>query len=153
MTSPALADLWTHTLALPAREKIVGLAWLMLGTPRVDGQKRARPIDGITGKRSTEIDCSGFVRNIFDQVFPDQGLSARDDLNSLKFRTVDLFEDTVSPLPGDIVCWDGHVGIVFDPVKGTFIGAQSSTGVMVASYTAGYWAQRVVLKFRKWKSL
>jgi hypothetical protein len=94
------------------------------------------------------------VRNVFNQVFPNEGLSARDDLNALRFQSIDLFVDTNSPLNGDIVCWDGHVGIVYNEAKGLFIGAQTSTGVRVASYIEGYWANtKVVRKFRTWKGL
>lgn len=154
MTSPALADLWSRTQRLPAREKIVAVARLMMGTRYEWASKAARPIDGIIGIKGKYTDCSGFVRAVYDEVFPIEGLGARDDLNALKFQTIDLFEDTDKPQAGDIVCWDGHVGIVYDPDKGTFIGAQTSSGVMVASYTSGYWATtKAVKKFRRWKAL
>lgn len=126
----------------------------MMGTQYEYGNKCARPIDSIAGDGRKKIDCSGFVRNVFDQVFPLAGLSTRNDLNALKFATEDLFIDTNAPLSGDIVCWDGHVGIVYDETKGLFIGSQTSTGVFVASYKSGYWATaKVVKKFRKWKTL
>ena len=154
MTSPALADLWSRTQGLPAREKIVAVARLMMGTEYEWGSKDARPIDGIVGNTGRNTDCSGFVRAVYDEVFPKEGLGVRDDLNALRFQSIDLFEDTAEPQRGDIVCWDGHVGIVCDPAKGTFIGAQTSTGVMVASYTSGYWAStKTVKKFRRWKAL
>lgn len=155
MTSPALVDLWYQTRDMPAsREKILAVARLMLGTSYNLGSKDARPIDGIIGTGAKKIDCSGFVRNVFDEVFPEEGLGSRFDLNALKFQTEGLFADTDSPLPGDIVCWDGHVGIVYDAQKGTFIGSQTSTGVFFASYTSGYWATtKVVQKFRKWKAV
>ena len=94
------------------------------------------------------------MRAIYDEVFPQAGLASRNDLNALKFLTADLFRDVSEPDPGDIVCWDGHVGIVCDPAAGKFLGAQTSTGVMVASYKSGYWATtKAVKKFRRWKSL
>jgi hypothetical protein len=46
-----------------------------------------------------------------------------------------------------LVLWDGHVGIITDPQRGTFIGAQTSTGVAQASYTGGYWATRSGKRF------
>lgn len=154
MTSPALANLWSETMALPPREKIVAVARLMMGTRYDYGTKDARPIDGIIGRAGSKIDCSGFVRAVFDQVFPEQGLGSRTDLNALQFQSETLFVDTTAPSAGDIVCWNGHVGIVYDPAQGTFIGAQTSTGVMVAKYTSGYWATtKAVLKFRSWKGL
>lgn len=154
MTSPALADLWSTTMQLPPRQKIVAVARLMMGTQYDYGNKSAQPIDGIVGRAGTRIDCSGFVRAVFDQVFPEQGLLSRSDLSALQFQSESLFVDTPSPSAGDIVCWNGHVGIVYDSAAGTFIGAQTSTGVMVAKYTSGYWATtKVVVKFRRWKDL
>ena len=88
------------------------------------------------------------------EVFPAEGLDARADLDALTFRSIDLFVDIDTPREGDIVCWDGHVGIVYDPSKQLFIGSQTSTGVMVAAYGSGYWATtKVVKKFRKWMTL
>lgn len=150
----ALVDLWYETKKLPSREKILAVARFYLGTPYEYGAKDARPLDGIAGQPLGEIDCSGFVRAVYDEVFPSEGLASRDDLNALKFQTEDLFRDVDEPAAGDIVCWDGHVGIVCDPVAGQFIGAQTSTGVMMANYKSGYWAtNRTMKKFRRWKSL
>lgn len=36
--------------------------------------------------------------------------------------------------------WFEHIGIVVDPILGTFIGAQRSTGVAGAYYSSGHWA-------------
>jgi len=153
MTSPALVDLWDSIAKLPDRERILGYARLMLGATYIEGGKSAKPIDGIIG-RMNPIDCSGFVRAVFDQVFPEEGLGSRNDLNALKFQAVDLFVDVDVPTRGDIVCWNGHVGIVYDTDKKIFVGSQTSTGVMYASYSSGYWATtRTVKKFRKWKTL
>lgn len=154
MTSPALADLWSRTHRLPPRDRVLGFARLMLGTEYDYGDKSAKPIDGIVGTVDKAIDCSGFVRAVFNEAFPEQGLSARDDLNALKLQSIDLFVDVDDPQPADLICWDGHVGIVYDIKKKLFIGAQTSTGVMVAKYGTGYWAStKIVKKFRKWKSL
>lgn len=150
----ALADLWANTQELPPRDKIVGVARFFMGTPYELGNKSARALDGLFGHRLEKIDCSGFVRNVYDHVFPEAGLASRIDLNALKFQTEDLFVDVNEPSSGDIVCWDGHVGIVSNPEQGLFIGSQTSTGVMVANYQKGYWATtKTVKKCRKWKSL
>jgi hypothetical protein len=46
------------------------------------------------------------------------------------------------PQDGDIILFDGHMGIVFDAAKEVFIGAQSH-GVDNASYAKGsYWGGR-----------
>lgn len=150
----AIIDLWYDTKNRPPREKIVGVARFFLGTPYDYGSKSARPLDGISGQPQRKIDCSGFERAVYDEVFPQAGLACRDDLSALKFQTEDLLRDVDEPDAGDIVCWDHHIGIVCDPATGQFIGAQSSTGVMVASYKSGYWATtKPVKKFRFWKTL
>lgn len=46
------------------------------------------------------------------------------------------------PQAGDIILWDGHMGIVVDATTQTFVGAQSG-GVDNASYAKGsYWGNR-----------
>ena len=46
------------------------------------------------------------------------------------------------PLAGDIILFDGHMGIVVDATTSTFVGAQSG-GVDAASYAKGsYWGNR-----------
>jgi hypothetical protein len=47
------------------------------------------------------------------------------------------------PERGDIVHWPGHVAIILDPVAGTFLGSQNSSGVDVSSWkTTPYWRSR-----------
>ncbi|AKT39266.1 NlpC/P60 family protein [Chondromyces crocatus] len=83
----------------------------------------------------SEMVCNQFVvavlRQTVDASFP--MIRADDFPHSPKFMKVDL------PQPGDLVHWPGHIGIVLDPDKGTFIGSQTSTGVAVANYKSGYW--------------
>jgi len=146
---PAIIDLYAKTLALPPRERIIGIAQLYVGTPYGYGDKAARPIDGAHGVgKLRKIDCSGFVRNVYDEVFPEQGLSSRSDLNVAKFKVVDLFVDVTDPLAGDIICWNEHMGIVYDHGKKLFIHApHTGDHVRVSSYWPGPWL------FRRWKEL
>ncbi len=58
-----------------------------------------------------------------------------------------LFFPVSIPEAGDLIIWDGHVGIVVDPKLVTFIGAQTSTGVAQTSCTNGYWATRSGKRF------
>jgi cell wall-associated NlpC family hydrolase len=61
-------------------------------------------------------------------------------MNSPKFMLVNM------PAKGDLVLFTDkplHVGIIIDPDKGTFIGAQTSTGVAETSYSdKPYWKKR-----------
>jgi hypothetical protein len=48
---------------------------------------------------------------------------------------------------GDLVLWDGHVGIVTDPQLGKSVGAQASTGVAEATCSSGYWVEHKERRF------
>jgi cell wall-associated NlpC family hydrolase len=152
---PAILDLYAATKQLSPRERIVGLARMYLGTPYGYGSKAARPLDGAhgVGERRT-IDCSGFVRNVYDEAFPNLGLGVRDDLNVATFRVTDLFKDVTAPMIGDIVCWDSHMGIVSDRDKGLFIHAPHTGDVVkVSEYASGYWNGMPNRLFRQLKTL
>ena len=60
-----------------------------------------------------------------------------------------LFFPVGAPQRGDLVLWDGHVGIVRDPGSKSFIGAQEKTGVADANYGKDYWAKRKGMRFRR----
>jgi hypothetical protein len=54
---------------------------------------------------------------------------------------VDAFRRVADPLPGDLVVWRGHVGIVVDPDEHTFL-SQLRTGVKISQYDSRYWKRR-----------
>ena len=87
------------------------------------------------------IDCSHFVWQIYSK----QVSSAINEHFFTNAENDHLFFNKVSSLEvkkGDVICWGNeHCGIVVDPEKGTFIGAQSSTGVALANYKQGVWAR------------
>jgi cell wall-associated NlpC family hydrolase len=152
---PAILDLYVATKQLPPAERIVGIARLYLGTPYEYGGKSARALDGAHGVgHLRSIDCSGFVCNVYDEAFPDLGFGVRDDLNVASFRVLDLFKDTADAGVGDIVCWDGHMGIVSNPQTGVFIHAPHTGDVVKTSkYADGYWAGVPNRIFRRLKSI
>jgi cell wall-associated NlpC family hydrolase len=80
-------------------------------------------LDAMPGRPRRSIDCSGLVRNVFGVVFPESGIGSRSDLNALKFCTELLFKNTTDPLPGDIICWIDHVGLVVNPEERRIIHA------------------------------
>lgn len=86
-----------------------------------------------------EIDCSHFVTAVLQaSVAPGFAYLTADG-----FLSSGLFTRVDQPARGDLVHWPGHVAIILDPIAGTFIGSQSSTGVDVANYKYGpYWARR-----------
>jgi cell wall-associated NlpC family hydrolase len=104
------------------------------------------------GDSRNGIDCSHLVYQALNEARQQVALPGTAP-QVVDYRSTDtivaskLFFGVDTPEPGDLVLWDGHVGIVMDPNLGTFIGAQTSTGVAVASYTSGYWAKRSGLRF------
>jgi hypothetical protein len=88
------------------------------------------------GTGAGELVCNQFVvavlRESVDPSFP--MISADEFASNKNFVKVD------APQKGDLVHFSGHIAIVTDPDKGTFIGAQTSTGVGKASYKSGWWS-------------
>lgn len=84
------------------------------------------------------IDCSHFVHQAYKAAGLDYGYhSTASDWEKAGF------EKTTDPKAGDLIMFDGHMGIVVDPVNQIFIGAQSSTGVAEASYAPDkYWGKK-----------
>jgi cell wall-associated NlpC family hydrolase len=83
------------------------------------------------------IDCSHFVWEVIKAAGHPQApyVSTSHVPGSAYYSGVDV------PAAGDIILWDGHMGIILDTTTGIFIGAQSG-GVDEASYKNGYWAKR-----------
>jgi cell wall-associated NlpC family hydrolase len=89
------------------------------------------------GDSHNGVDCSHFVWEVI-KAAGHQGAhyhSTSDVARSADYSAVDM------PAAGDIVLFDGHMGIVVDPGAGLFMGAQSH-GVDEASYTSGYWGKQ-----------
>lgn len=106
----------THNFTLVKRDTIIAKAKTFRGTPH------------------RILDCSHFVNKVYQQV----GLAyAYTDCS--KIASIGDFEKVSTPLPGDIILFGPspdkaeHMGIVIDPAKKQFIGAQSR-GVAIAVY-------------------
>ncbi|EPX64386.1 C40 family peptidase [Cystobacter fuscus] len=89
------------------------------------------------------IDCSHFVWEVLKEAGYANApyTQATDIARSPSFSRISPNEVR----EGDIVHFSGgsdHMGIVVDAKAGTFIGAQSSTGVAPASYVRDYWSGR-----------
>ncbi len=106
----------THNFTLVKRDTIIAKAKTYRGTPH------------------RILDCSHFVNKVYQQV----GLTyAYTDCS--KIAETGDFEMVLTPLPGDIILFGPspgkaeHMGIVIDPAKKQFIGAQSR-GVAIVAY-------------------
>ena len=89
------------------------------------------------------FDCSSFVHWAFSQVGIKLGELTSVSTETLKHLGTDINVEDMQP--GDLVFFDtykkdGHVGIYLG--GGTFIGAQSSTGVAIANMNDGYWKEK-----------
>lgn len=106
----------TQNFTLVKRDAIIAKAKTFSGTPH------------------RILDCSHFVNKVYQQV----GL-AYPYMDCSKIAATGDFEMVSTPLPGDIILFGPspgkaeHMGIVIDPAKKQFIGAQSR-GVAIAVY-------------------
>lgn len=87
--------------------------------------------------RRSGLDCSHLVHEIYERAGLSYDYAPSRDL----YDGVDGFRRVYHPLPGDIVVWRGHVGIVLDPDAHSFLSALRS-GVKVADYQTNYWKHR-----------
>ena len=107
----------------------------------IESQKYSYDAEGNRGEGfldDDKMDCSEFVIQSYRKAgfvrFPI--LSSR--MMASQLEPVSNESDVQA---GDIIYWStGHVGIVVDPVRGTFAGSQTSTGPKIANYKNGYWA-------------
>lgn len=85
----------------------------------------------------TEMDCSHFVQYLYEQA----GLYYGYTPSRVLYKGIKDFKRVLHPKSGDLVVWQGHVGIVVDPNEATFISALRS-GVKTSSYKSDYWKRR-----------
>jgi cell wall-associated NlpC family hydrolase len=83
------------------------------------------------------LDCSHLVHDIYARAGLPYDYATSRDL----YDGVDAFRRVRVPLPGDIIVWRGHVGIVIDPDTHQFLSALRS-GVKVSEYDTNYWKMR-----------
>jgi len=88
-------------------------------------------------RREEDADCSHLVHAVYE----DAGLPYAYAPSSELFVGVENFERVKAPLPGDLVVWRGHVGIVIKPSEHIFFSYLSS-GPGTDNYEAHYWRHR-----------
>jgi cell wall-associated NlpC family hydrolase len=103
------------------RTEIVRYAERFLGTPH------------------DEMDCSHFVYYVYKHFLPNfPYMPSSRYLESPLFRHIGSSEMK----PADLILWNGHIAVLVNPIQGSFIGSQTSTGVAVATMSNPYWQQR-----------
>lgn len=96
-------------------------------------------------QREAEPDCSHLVYAIYKAAGFPYAYAPSADL----YAGVESFERVKSPLPGDLVVWHGHVGIVTQPSEHSFYSFLSS-GPGTDNYEAPYWRHRGRARFYRY---
>ncbi len=90
------------------------------------------------GDSHAGIDCSHFVWEVLKAA----GHPGAPYLTTHGIPGSHVYSHVTSPQDGDIILFDGHMGLVIDATHKIFVGAQSH-GVDEASYAPGaYWGKR-----------
>jgi cell wall-associated NlpC family hydrolase len=90
-------------------------------------------------------DCSHLVHAIYESAGFPYEYAPSDDL----YDGVAGFQRVKAPLPGDLVVWRGHVGIVIKPSKHTFFSSLRS-GLDTDNYNSPYWKRRGQPRFYRY---
>jgi len=88
------------------------------------------------------LDCSHLVHALYE----DFGLTYHYTTSRVLYKGIHAFERVTQPESGDLVVWQGHVGLVVDPVRHTFISSLNK-GVRTACYVSSYWKHYGVPRF------
>ena len=88
-------------------------------------------------QRQSEPDCSHLVHAIYAAAGFPYDYTPSSDL----YDGAASFQRVKAPLPGDLVVWRGHVGIVIKPSQHIFFSYLSS-GPGTDDYEAAYWKHR-----------
>jgi cell wall-associated NlpC family hydrolase len=82
-------------------------------------------------------DCSHFVQAVYARAGFDYEYANSWEL----FDGIDSFQRVQKPQPGDLIVWQGHMGIVIDPVEHSFYSSVLS-GFAIEDYLSDYWLRR-----------
>lgn len=88
-------------------------------------------------RQDAEPDCSHLVHAIYQAAGFPYSYAPSSDI----YAGIENFQRIKVPLPGDLVVWRGHVGIVIEPSQHIFFSYLSS-GPGTDDYEAAYWKQR-----------
>lgn len=95
----------------------------------------------------SKLDCSHLVHTIYEIA----GLHYEYATSRVLYRGTEQFRRVLSPNPGDLIAWRGHVGIVVDPTTHRFLSVLN-TGLKVSSYVSGYWRNRGRARFLRYEA-
>ena len=90
-------------------------------------------------------DCSHFVHEIYAQA----GFDYEYAQSAAIFDGIDSFRRVKVPQAGDLIVWQGHVGIVVDPLQRSFFSSVLS-GFAIENYHSNYWLSRGEPRFYRY---
>jgi cell wall-associated NlpC family hydrolase len=82
-------------------------------------------------------DCSHFVQAVYAQA----GFNYEYANSGELYDGIDSFRRVEKPQAGDLVVWQGHIGIVVDPAEHSFYSSVLS-GFAIEDYRSPYWLRR-----------
>jgi hypothetical protein len=86
---------------------------------------------------SSKPDCSHFVHAIYTRAGFLYTYAASRDV----FAGIEGFRRVTKPQSGDVIVWQGHIGIVIDPREHSFYSSVTA-GFAIQSYESRYWTGR-----------
>jgi len=86
---------------------------------------------------SLKPDCSHFVHAIYTQA----GFVYAYAASRAVFAGIESFRRVTKPQSGDVIVWQGHIGIVIDPKEHSFYSSVTA-GFAIQSYQSRYWTGR-----------
>ena len=95
--------------------------------------------------RYKRLDCSHFVNQVYQRAHLPYPYASSKEL----YEGVDAFRRVSYPMPGDLIVWRGHVGIITDPGQTRFVSVLSS-GVRADNYLSRYWKTRGKPRFLRY---
>jgi hypothetical protein len=90
-------------------------------------------------------DCSHFVNAVYARAGFDYEYATSTEI----FEGVDSFRRVQEPQPGDLIVWQGHIGIVVDPDEHSFYSSVLS-GFAIEDYRSTQWVKRGPLRFYRY---
>src|SRR5262249_56848515 len=90
-------------------------------------------------------DCSHFVRAVYARAGFDYEYATSNEI----FDGIDSFRRVQEPQPGDLIVWQGHIGIVVDPDEHSFYSSVLS-GFAIEDYHSAQWEKRGPLRFYRY---
>src|SRR5499427_8549606 len=87
-------------------------------------------------------DCSHFVHAVYTQA----GFLYEYAASRAIFAGIDGFRRVSKPQSGDVIVWQGHIGIVIDPKEHSFYSSVTA-GFAIQSYQSRYWIGRGIPRF------